>query len=159
MTMRASFTDVIQKICGEDSRYEFDAYLFIREALDVTSKMLDKPQNGPDRHVSGRELLDGIRMYALQEFGPMTRTVLESWGVRSTADFGEIVFKMVENGVLGKTDTDTKNDFTGGYDFFDAFVAPFLPESVKQADKATVRRRPAARNQGGEGKKKKGDDT
>ena len=157
MTMRNSFTDAIQKICGKDDRYEFDAYVFMREVLDVTSKMLDKPSEGPERHVSGRELLDGIRLYALQEFGPMTRTVLEAWGVRATKDFGEIVFNMVENGVLGKTENDAKSEFMNGYDFFDAFVAPFLPESAKRPDAVPARRRPATRNKGAASKKDTGD--
>lgn len=157
--MRNSFADVIQKICGEDNRYEFDAYFFVREALDVTSKMLEKPREGPERHVGGRELLDGIRVHALQEFGPMARTVLESWGIRSTEDLGEIVFNMVENGILGKTENDTRTDFANGYDFFDAFAAPFLPESARQPDTASVRRRPAGRSKGAGDNNKTGDDT
>lgn len=128
-----AFVELIHNICEKDRRYAVDAYMFVRQALDVTVKMLDKPQEGPGRHVSGRELLEGIRLYALQEFGPMTNTVLKSWGVRKTADFGEIVFNLVDNGVLGKTEKDSRNDFGDSYGFYEAFVAPFLPESEKQS--------------------------
>jgi len=119
--------DRIDDILRDDSRYAPDAYVFVRQALDLTVKMLNKPAKGPHRHVSGRELLEGFRRHALHEFGPMARTVLRSWGVTSTADVGEIVFHLVESGVLGKTDNDSKHDFTDGYDFDDAFVSPYLP--------------------------------
>ena len=126
-----AFLELIHTLCTKDNRYTPDAYLFVRQALDVTVKILDRPQKGPGRHVSGGELLDGIRNFALQEFGPMTRTVLSSWGINATGDFGEIVFNLVESGVLGRTDHDSKEDFKDGYDFDEAFVHPFLPESKK----------------------------
>ena len=126
-----AFLELIHTLCTKDNRYAPDAYLFVRQALDITVKMLEKPPEGPGRHVSGRELLDGIRNFALQEFGPMTRTVLRSWGINATADFGDIVFNLVESGVLGRTDHDSKEDFKDGYDFEEAFVHPFLPEAKK----------------------------
>ncbi|NQT93736.1 MAG: hypothetical protein HQ559_13330 [Lentisphaerae bacterium] len=89
--------------------------------------MLDRPQNSKKRHVSGAELLDGLRVYALQEFGPMAVTVLNAWGIRATDDIGDIVFQLVESGVLGKTDEDRRDDFAGVYDFDEAFTKPFLP--------------------------------
>jgi uncharacterized repeat protein (TIGR04138 family) len=126
-----AFLELVHMLCTKDSRYAPDAYLFVRQALDITVKMLERPPEGPGRHVSGTELLEGIRNFALQEFGPMTRTVLRSWGINATADFGEIVFNLVESGVLGRTDHDSKADFKDGYDFDEAFVHPFLPESKK----------------------------
>jgi uncharacterized repeat protein (TIGR04138 family) len=78
--------------------------------------------------VTGGELLDGIRKFALKEYGPLTLTVLNHWGIRRCEDFGELVFIMVEKGLLGKTDEDRKEDFSGGYDFESAFRKPFLPE-------------------------------
>jgi uncharacterized repeat protein (TIGR04138 family) len=85
-------------------------------------RCLEKP-----RHVSGQELLAGIREFALAEFGPMAKTVLNSWGITRTEDFGEIVFNMVEIGLLGRTDKDSREDFANGYDFEEAFRKPFLP--------------------------------
>jgi uncharacterized repeat protein (TIGR04138 family) len=88
-----------------------------------------KENKGEMRHVSGQELLGGIRDYALAQFGPMTKMVFEEWGIKRCEDFGEIVFNMVEIGLLGKTDQDSREDFANGYDFDDAFRKPFLPAS------------------------------
>ena len=90
--------------------------------------MLNKPAQGAQRHVTGGELLDGIRKYALNEFGPMAKTVFTAWGIRACADFGQLVFNLVNKGILGKTDQDTLQDFTHGYDFDAAFCAPYRPE-------------------------------
>lgn len=127
--MRHDLIEALRQIVREDPRYDLDAYLFLREALDVSVRLFNKPADGPARHVTGRELLEAIRQHALQEFGPMALTVLNSWGVRETADFGDIVFNMVERGVLGKTDEDKKEDFRGCYDFVDAFQKPYLPQA------------------------------
>ena len=110
----------------EDPRYDVQAYEFLREALDFTIKLLNKPASGPTRHISGGELLEGIRQFAIREFGPMALTVLNRWGVRRCEDFGDMVFNLVGKGVLGKTDRDRKEDFSGGYDFEQAFRHPFL---------------------------------
>jgi uncharacterized repeat protein (TIGR04138 family) len=125
---KINFNEALSQILREDSRYDEQAYLFLRESLDFTMKMLAKPEGGKFRHVSGGELLEGIRQYALQEFGPMARTVLKHWGVERCEDFGEIVFNLVEKGILGKNDQDRKEDFAGGYDFDKAFCVPFRPE-------------------------------
>lgn len=122
---KSSFHEVVDQLERDYPRYSKQVYLFMREALDFTIKLFDKPTEGPARHVTGGELLDGIRKYALQEFGPITKTVLNRWGVHRCEDFGEIVFIMVEKGILGKTDDDRKEDFSGGYDFDAAFCKPF----------------------------------
>ncbi len=127
---QTDFHEALRKILEHDQRYAADAYLFLREALDFTIKELKKPDKGPTRHVSGAELLDGIRQFALQEFGPLTLRVLHHWGVSRSEDFGEIVFNLVESGALGKTEEDRREDFAGGYDFERAFAAPFRPESA-----------------------------
>ena len=124
-----SFEEALGKIRAKDPRYQRDAYLFVREALDHTQKTIGKDARGRIRHVTGQELLRGIQEYALQQFGPMTQTVLEEWGVRRCEDFGEIVFNMVEVGWLAKTEKDSRADFRGGYDFGEAFRKPFLPPS------------------------------
>lgn len=124
---KVSFQETVERITAENPRFDGQVYYFLREALDFTIKMFEKPVDGPARHVSGGELLDGIRKFALQEFGPMTKTVLNRWGIHRCEDFGDIVFIMVEKGVLGKTDEDRKEDFSGGYDFDTAFSKPFRP--------------------------------
>jgi uncharacterized repeat protein (TIGR04138 family) len=124
-----SFEEAFVKMRAKDPRYHRDAYLFVREALDYTQKTIGKDPRGRIRHVTGQELLGGIREYALQEFGPMTQTVLEEWGIRRSQDFGDIVFNMVEVEWLAKTDKDSRADFEHGYDFDEAFRKPFLPKS------------------------------
>jgi uncharacterized repeat protein (TIGR04138 family) len=138
---RHRFEESLAQIVKEDPRYPIDAYLFLRHALDYTIRMLNKPENGPGRHVSGQELLDGIRQCALQEFGPIARTVLRTWGINRTEDFGDMVFNLVSHGLLGKTEKDSKADFAGGYDFHAAFTAPFLPSGAAPARKTGPARR------------------
>ncbi len=121
------FNEVVDVICANDPRYLPDAYFFIRETLDFTVRMHKKPAQGAMRHVTAEELLEGIRIYALQEYGPMALTVLQSWGLTCTKDIGAAVFHLVESGKLGKTESDSKEDFANGYAFESAFQVPFLP--------------------------------
>jgi uncharacterized repeat protein (TIGR04138 family) len=125
----ATFEEGLEQILAKDSRFHRDAYIFLREALDHTQKTIVKENRGELRHVSGQELLSGIREYALNQFGPMAMTVLEEWGVRHCRDFGEIVFNMVDTGLLARTEKDSREDFQEGYDFEAAFRKPFLPSS------------------------------
>ena len=124
---KRSFEEALNLILKEDRRYAAEAYFFVRTALDFTIKLYSKPDSGPARHVSGRELLEGLRQFALKEFGPMAFTVLKTWGLTCTEDFGGIVFNLVSKGVLGKTSEDRQEDFAGGYNFEAAFVQPFRP--------------------------------
>ena len=122
-----NFEEILEIIVAKDPRYQRDAYGFLREALDHTQKVVSKSKKNEIRHVSGQELLAGIRDYALSQFGPMTITVLDEWGIRSCEDFGEMVFNMVASNLLAKTENDTRDDFKDGYDFESAFRRPFLP--------------------------------
>src|SRR3989442_11702428 len=122
-----NFEETLEKMVQRDCRYARNAYLFVREALDYTQKMVEKKAKDQVRHVSGQELLAGIRNYALDQFGPMTQMVFSEWGIRTCEDFGELVFNMIENNLLAKTTQDSREDFKNGYDFFEAFRRPFLP--------------------------------
>jgi uncharacterized repeat protein (TIGR04138 family) len=133
-----NFDEAVEQILIKDLRYHRDAYTFVREALDYTQKLIGKETRGQIRHVSGQKLLDGIRQFALQQFGPMTMTVFEEWGVRNCRDFGEIVFNMVEIGLLAKTDKDSRDDFQNGYDFTDAFRKPFWPSQKLNSETKPV---------------------
>lgn len=115
--------DLLAPILEKDVRYKPEAYLFVREALDHTVRQLEKP-----RHVSGQELLSGIREHALSEYGPVAKRVLLEWGIHECIDFGHIVFNLVNEGLLGKTAEDSIEDFHGGYDFTEAFLHPFRPK-------------------------------
>ena len=126
---KSNFNEVISEILQRDSRFDRDAYTFVREGLDYTVKMLKKlpAGTGTPRHVTGQELLEGLRQYTLEQFGPMAKSVLEHWGIKQCEDFGDVVFNMVEKGLLGKTDQDSRADFKGGYNFEEAFVKPDRP--------------------------------
>lgn len=123
------FDEVVERIVESDARFTRDAYGLLREALDFTQHQVHKKSRGKVRHVTGQELLDGIRAYVLQQYGPMAITVLEEWGLRNTSDIGEVVFNMVENRLLAKTEEDSRADFARGYTFEEAFRKPFLPSS------------------------------
>lgn len=129
-----NFPEVIKEIHQKDDRYAKGAYFFIREALDHTLKSLDKNSRKNKGHVSGEELLEGIRSFALDRFGPMTLTLMNHWNIRQCRDFGNIVFNLVEFGILGRTDNDSLEDFEGGYNFQEAFESPFLPNSTNSTD-------------------------
>jgi uncharacterized repeat protein (TIGR04138 family) len=124
---KIGFAEALDSIIAADSRYHRDAYVFLRDALDFTTKQQKKIKGTPVRHVSGPELLDGVRQYALKEFGPMVMTVFDSWGIHSCEDFGHMVFNLIEAGIFGKTDRDSIEDFKNVYDFAEAFVKPFAP--------------------------------
>jgi len=125
-----SFQQSLEHLVKADPRYAAGGYIFVRMALDYTVKKLcsDNKQRA-GKHVSASELLNGIREFALESFGPMAYVVLEEWGVKNTADFGEIVFNLIECGELRRTEDDKREDFRGGYNFKAAFVDPFLPAS------------------------------
>ena len=133
-----NFDEAVEQILARDSRYTREAYLFVREALDYTQRLVGKETRGQIRHVSGHELLDGIRQFALNQFGPMTVTVFEEWGVRNCRDFGEIVFNMVESSLLARTEKDTRDDFQNGYDFTETFRKPFWPAQKSNSETKPV---------------------
>lgn len=135
--------EAIEQILATDTRYHRDAYIFVREALDFTQKLIAKENSKGLRHVSGQELLDGIRQFALTQFGPMTGTVLAEWGVTNCLDFGNIVFNMVEARLLAKEEKDSRQDFAGGYLFDDAFRKPFLPSRKLRSETAGHVAKPA----------------
>lgn len=131
-----NFDDVLTRMVEENPRYHRDAYLFLREALDFTQKTIGKANKSRGRegsHITGPELLNGIREYAVAIYGPMTVTVFEEWGITSCEDFGNMVFLMIENNLLRKTDQDRREDFKNGFSFEEAFRKPFLPSGKAPA--------------------------
>lgn len=116
MKSKEDLINVLDSICHRDPRYKIDAYTFVLAALNFTMGNLKRRG-----HVNGRELTLGIRDFAIAEYGRLARTVFEHWGVKKTEDFGNIVFNMVETGVLGKTETDSIEDFREIFDFKKVF--------------------------------------
>jgi len=128
--------ELLNRVLEKDDRYAVEAYIFVQEALEYTVSKLKTP-----RHVSGQELLEGIREYALQEYGPMAKRVLNEWGLKKCIDFGHVVFNLVDEGLLGKSENDRLEDFSNGYHFDDAFVKPFRLEKTGHSVKKHCFRR------------------
>ncbi len=142
MTMHLpKLDDVVRR----DPRYAYEAYEFVFAALAHTQKMLGRvpPPEGTssegtekDYHVSGRQLLEGIRDLALEQFGLMARTVFRMWGIDRTDDFGEIIFNLVEANLMSKTPQDTRRDFHAVYDLDEALVRNYKIEVKDDAEEA-----------------------
>ena len=122
---------IMERLRRRYPMYHETAYLFLLAALHYTIQRL-----GEARHISGRELAEGCRDLALERYGPMARSVLEYWGIRGTRDFGEIVFALVELGILVKQDNDSLDDFDGVFCFSDAFEQNYpwaCPPRIEEA--------------------------
>jgi len=117
MTAAEKFRALISK----DHRYDPEAYNFVYEALDFTLKNIVEGRTRKHQHVSGQELLEGVRRYGIEQFGCLARAVLHSWGIDRTDDFGEIVFNLVDHDLMGKQEGDSKAHFQGIYDFAEVF--------------------------------------
>ena len=116
--MDDAFLHDIEVLAERDGRYSRAAYLFVYDALQHTVEKLGKASMPREqRHVSGRDLIYGISEYALDQFGPLTLTVFDHWGIRETRDFGEIVFNLVNDNLMSKTDDDRIEDFTDVFEF------------------------------------------
>jgi uncharacterized repeat protein (TIGR04138 family) len=130
----------LDEIVRKDPRYAYEAYEFVFVALAHAQKLLGRvpPTSGADQehHVRGPELLAGVRDLALQEFGLMARTVFRMWGINATADFGEIVFNLIEAGLMSKTDEDARLDFHDVYDLDEALVQGYRIEVKEEAEDA-----------------------
>ena len=131
---KIGFAEALDSIIANDPRYQRDAYIFLRDALDYTTKQQKKARGTTVRHVAGPELLEGVRQYALKEFGPLVITVFESWGIRACEDIGHMVFNLIDAGVFEKTEEDSMEDFKSVYDFREAFVKPFAPTKMTPAE-------------------------
>jgi uncharacterized repeat protein (TIGR04138 family) len=112
--------ELLENILENDRRYAREAYAFVHEALQFTVQ-----RTGRKGHVTGPELCEGMCEFALTQFGRLARTVLDHWGVRRSEDVGEIVFNMVEVGLLKKREEDTREDFAGAVNFDEALDRAF----------------------------------
>ncbi len=120
------FEESVVSILKRDQRYDGQAYFFLKEALDFTLKRFLDETSERNRHVSGKELLEGFRDYALEQYGPMAATLMEEWGIRQSRDVGNMVFRLIEEQVFGKQDSDNPEDFEGLFDLDEALRTPFL---------------------------------
>jgi len=125
--MDEEFYSIISTIYAQDSRYYPEAYEFVMEALSFSQLKFKKV-----KHISGEELLAGIKALLLKKFGPMTLTVLKHWGIKTTDDFGNIVFNLVENRVLAKDTHDHYDSFKNAYDFDEVFIKGYRKQLAKR---------------------------
>jgi uncharacterized repeat protein (TIGR04138 family) len=133
----------LTKLLKRDKRYKFDAYAFVFEALQFAHEKLGLGQEKPaeaeeeetssrrggsrkaERHLTGQQLCEAVRQYAIEQYGLMAKAVLASWGVHNTGDIGNLVFNLIEIGQMRKTKEDTREDFENVFDFDAAFVRDF----------------------------------
>lgn len=133
-----TFDEKIAGLCHKDPRFTRGAYEFLFEALDFTMRDLARENcAAAGRHVTARELLEGLRDYALQEFGPLAFLTLRRMGLTSCDDVGDIVFLLVGCGLLAKKPTDRRRDFSRVYDFEAALRTPFNPIAKPPKKKGT----------------------
>ena len=126
--MPSNLEERLKEVVARDGRYHINAYRFVYEALDYTVKQLEKK-----RHISGRELLEGLKNLAIEQFGGLAVMVFDVWGVRKTADFGNIVFNLVEADLMSRSEDDSREDFDGVYEFRDVFRIDAKPRSTKSS--------------------------
>jgi uncharacterized repeat protein (TIGR04138 family) len=125
----------LAELLRRDRRYHRNAYFFIFEALRYAQEQMglgqailsDAPVLEDQRHVTGQQLCEAIRRYAVEQYGMLAKSVLNDWGVKNTGDFGEIVFNLIEIGQMKKTDSDRREDFHNVFDFDDGLRDAFLP--------------------------------
>ena len=125
MSTQSSFEDRLKAVIAKDDRYPLAAYRFMYEGLDYTVKNI-----GCKRHVTGRELAEGLRNLAIEQFGGLSLMVFHGWNIRRTLDFGHMVFNLVDSGLMSRSDTDSIEDFSDVYDFARTFGIDAQPRPL-----------------------------
>lgn len=113
----------LEDLARDSGVYPVDAFHFVREGLQFTVERVHGKTGGDPQHISGRDLCWGLRDLAVRRWGLLAPTVLSSWNIRTTTDFGHVVFAMVKAGWMAKTQKDTLDDFREIYNFGTAFRA------------------------------------
>jgi uncharacterized repeat protein (TIGR04138 family) len=121
----------LAELLRRDKRYRLGAYVFVYDALQYAQQQLGLGRTGGDdpnagdseeeRHITGQQLCEAIRQFAVEQYGGLAKSVLAHWGVRSTGDFGEIVFNLISIGQMRKTESDRREDFDNIFDFDEGF--------------------------------------
>jgi uncharacterized repeat protein (TIGR04138 family) len=125
MSKQSNFEDGLKGVVSKDGRYPIAAYRFIYEGLDYTVKNI-----GCKRHVTGRELAEGLRNLAIEQFGGLAMMVLNGWNIQGTTDFGHMVFNLVDAGLMSRSDNDSIEDFQDVYDFCQTFRIDSKPTPI-----------------------------
>ena len=139
----ADETFALHQLVVRDGRYPIEAYFFVRDALSYASDSMELSNQyhhesevyhtAEEHHLTGQQLSEAIREFALNQFGYMARIVLKNWGIESTSCFGDIVYNMIEIGLMKKSDQDRRSHFDNVYKFEAAFDEQFqICSSVPQ---------------------------
>ena len=133
-------THPLAELLRRDKRYHLDAYVFVFDALRYAHEQLGMGRSPgsiedtvvdnqieEERHITGQQLCEAIRLYAVKQYGGLAKSVLNHWGVQATSDFGEIVFNLISIGQMRKTDSDRREDFDHVFNFDEAFRDTFGP--------------------------------
>jgi uncharacterized repeat protein (TIGR04138 family) len=133
MSQETLFRDAVDALRERNARYAREAYVFVVAALGETVRALppERVSDPERRHLSGRELTDGVIRVAREEFGPLAPMVFREWGVRATEDLGEIVFELVDAGQLSARPEDTRADFSGRGGLLEALAEPAPPRTPR----------------------------
>ncbi len=129
-------TRILLQLVKSDPRFKLDAYIFVRDGLAYAQEVLDtnrdQGEDRPDveeeqvdRHLTGRQLCEALRLYALDQYGYMAMTVLNNWGLETTGHFGDVVYNMIEHELMKKSESDRREDFDDVYDFKEALQQQF----------------------------------
>lgn len=120
--------DPVREVWRKDGRYALEAYQFLFESLERAVEVTGREEaEGTSRHVSGQELVEGMRLLASDLFGPLAAQVWRTWGIKETVDWGNIVFLLVEAQLLNRQETDSLDDFRSGFDFDEVFKHSYRP--------------------------------
>jgi uncharacterized repeat protein (TIGR04138 family) len=127
--------ETLRVLARKDGRYAPEAFGFLSEALDYAVRLAGKDTaKGAERHISGQEVLAGLKACAREQFGPLAAHVWRAWGIRDTIDWGNIVFLLVDEGLLRRQSEDTIDDFRPSFDFDREFVEDYRPELPKRIE-------------------------
>ena len=138
-TITAEVHPLVKLLC-EDSRYKLDAYTFVREGLRYAQDLLYPPaadplEQTPPRHVSGQDLCHALRHLAHERYGYLALPVLQSWGLRCTGDFGEVVYNLIKIGEMAKAADDCREHFEDVYNFEQVLLHDFAITPAKEMAK------------------------
>lgn len=127
--------DKLEREIRRDGRYPPEAFEFLHHGLELATKRRHGDEPGPQqRHVTGQELCEALRVLAIERWGPLALEVLRRWNIRTTRDFGEMVYLMIRLRMMGKQESDDISDFDNVYDFRQAFGA-YQPSLGQHAER------------------------
>lgn len=135
--MNNHLDDKIRFLTEKYPEYAPEAYELLRNGLEYTVENYSKGNKGA--HLTAEQLYTGTCAYALMEYGPMARMVLEVWGIETSRDFGSVVYNLIEVGIFGKQKGDSREEFDNMPPLDFILDAPYVGDfSEEEDDEPTV---------------------